>query len=64
MKQTIVDYGRCKHCAKCVARNACKTKALFQIDPEEPPAVDTKLCYGCGKCVLECPSEALTVKDL
>jgi NAD-dependent dihydropyrimidine dehydrogenase PreA subunit len=59
-----VYYDKCHSCRKCIARNACPTKALFKIDPEEPVSVDQSLCHGCGRCVLNCPHEALFVKEL
>lgn len=63
MKLTVVDYAKCNKCVKCTARKACPTKALFQVDSEEPASVNTALCYGCGKCTSECPYRALSVKD-
>ncbi|HEY3374072.1 MAG TPA: 4Fe-4S dicluster domain-containing protein [Candidatus Aquicultor sp.] len=64
MKLAVVDFKICNQCVKCTARKSCPTKALFQVDSEEPASVDTKLCYGCGKCISECPYSALSVKEL
>lgn len=52
---------RCRACRRCVARSECRSKALRQIDPGEPPVVDAGLCYGCHKCVLACPWEAIVL---
>jgi len=51
----------CQACRKCVARQSCKTKALFQVDPGEAPVVDGARCYGCHTCVLACPFGAIAV---
>jgi len=54
-----VDEAKCRACRKCLARTACKSKAILQIDPEEPPFVDASLCYGCHACIPACPAEAI-----
>ncbi len=57
----VVD-DLCLACRRCVARQECKTKALVQIDPGEPPLVDGARCYGCHKCVAACPAGAIVVE--
>ncbi|MBN1955900.1 MAG: 4Fe-4S binding protein [Anaerolineae bacterium] len=54
-----VDPALCQACRNCVARQACKVKALLVIDPGEPPFVDGNLCYGCMACVPACPYGAI-----
>ncbi|HEC35005.1 MAG TPA: hypothetical protein ENI39_00535 [Anaerolineae bacterium] len=54
-----VDESRCQACLKCVARNACRVKAIVAIDPGEPPFIDGNLCYGCLVCVPACPYGAI-----
>ncbi len=54
-----VDESRCQACPKCVARKACRVKAIVIIDPGEPPFIDGNLCYGCMVCVPACPFEAI-----
>jgi MinD superfamily P-loop ATPase len=50
---------RCQACAKCVARRACRVKALVALDPGEAPFVDGSLCYGCLVCLPACPFGAI-----
>ncbi len=56
-----VDEGRCQACRKCVARQACRGKAILAIDPGESPFIDGNLCYGCLACLPACPFEAIMV---
>jgi len=54
-----VDESICHACRKCPARAVCKSKALLQLDPGEPPFVDASRCYGCNLCIPACPFGAL-----
>jgi MinD superfamily P-loop ATPase len=54
-----VDESQCRVCRRCVARQACRVKAMVAIDPGEPPFVDGSRCYGCLVCVPACPHEAI-----
>ena len=54
-----VDVGLCQGCVKCEARAVCRSKALIQLDPGEPPFVDASRCYGCDLCVAACPFGAI-----
>lgn len=56
----VVD-DRCQACRKCLARSVCRTKAILQIDPGEPPFIDANLCYGCHACVPACPHGAIVL---
>jgi len=56
----IVDE-RCAACRKCVARQSCKSKAIVQLDPGEPPFIDASRCYGCHLCLAACPHDAITL---
>jgi MinD superfamily P-loop ATPase len=51
----------CQACRKCAARSVCRTKAILQIDPGEPPFIDPSLCYGCRVCIPACPSGAIVL---
>lgn len=64
MKKANVDFNKCQVCSKCEARKACPTKALFKLDEDEPATVDIQLCYGCAKCTMECPHNAIYVREL
>jgi len=54
----IVD-DRCVACPECPARQACRTRAILRLEPDEPPYVDASRCYGCRACVPACPFEAV-----
>lgn len=56
----IVDE-RCAAC-KCVARQVCKSKAIIQLDPGEPPFIDASRCYGCRLCLDACPQGAIVAQ--
>ena len=51
----------CHACRKCLARAVCKSKAIVQIDPDEPPFIDASRCYGCYLCIPTCPQEAIVL---
>lgn len=57
-----VEVAACHACAVCAARRACRTHALVQLDPGEVPAVDPARCYGCHRCIPECPFGAITAR--
>ncbi len=66
-KPSAVPYvldEKCLACRKCVARASCRSKAILQIDPGEPPFIDGNLCYGCHVCVPACPSGAIVVQGV
>ncbi len=55
----IVDEDRCIGCANC--EKVCEYRA---IKVEKSVAkVYPLLCKGCGTCVVECPAEAITMKN-
>ncbi len=56
-----VDDALCVVCRRCRAREACRSKALVRIDPDEPPFVDPGRCYGCRACIPACPMGAIKV---
>jgi MinD superfamily P-loop ATPase len=56
----IID-DLCLSCRKCQARTVCKSKAILQIDPDEPPFIDANLCYGCHLCLPACPVGAIVL---
>jgi MinD superfamily P-loop ATPase len=56
----VVD-DLCHVCRKCLARQACRSKAILQLDRDEPPFIDANLCYGCRACIPACPWGAITL---
>jgi MinD superfamily P-loop ATPase len=56
-----VDDDLCQACHRCPARKVCRTKAILQIDPGEPPFIDPNLCFGCRVCIPACPSGAIVL---
>lgn len=59
-----VDAANCRTCRKCIARQACRLKALVQFEPNELPYVDQTLCRGCLVCMEKCPFLAIKVNEL
>jgi len=59
----VVDE-KCQACRKCLARKVCRTKAILQLDPGEPPFIDASLCYGCHVCIPTCPNGAIVLDSL
>jgi MinD superfamily P-loop ATPase len=51
----------CQSCGKCLARKVCRSKAILQLDPGEPPFIDPNLCYGCHVCLPACPNGAIVL---
>jgi MinD superfamily P-loop ATPase len=56
----VVD-DLCQACGKCLARSICRTKAILQLDPGEPPFIDPNRCYGCRACIPACPHVAIVL---
>lgn len=62
MPKAMLNPDKCQpdQCADgvCAARKDCPTKAIFQEEPLDMPAIDTFRCRGCSKCLTECPMRA------
>ncbi|RMF90494.1 MAG: hypothetical protein D6733_03700 [Methanobacteriota archaeon] len=56
--------GRCRLCSPCPSIEACRSKALFRLDEDEPPVVEQAYCQGCGDCAGACPYSAITLKTV
>ena len=56
-----VQADLCHVCKKCLAREACDSKAVVRIDRDEPPFIDASRCYGCRACILACPFGAIAL---
>jgi TPP-dependent indolepyruvate ferredoxin oxidoreductase alpha subunit len=57
-----VDGELCHACRRCLARRACKVRAIVQLDLDEPPFIDAARCYGCRVCLSACPFDAIIVR--
>ena len=68
-KKAGVNFNKCdpKKCSpedgKCKAIKACKKKVIIQDEEFETPIVFEKMCSGCGKCVCECPLNAIDINN-
>jgi MinD superfamily P-loop ATPase len=56
----LVDEKKCDHCGKC--SEFCEFNALF-VTPEKV-LFFPELCTGCGGCLLVCPKNAITEKNV
>ncbi|MGC8781148.1 MAG: ATP-binding protein [Anaerolineae bacterium] len=54
-----IDPDACHTCAACRARQACKTRAIIQIERGDLPAIDAGRCRGCMVCIPACPFGAV-----
>lgn len=54
-----IDESLCRACRKCLGARVCKTGAIRNIDPGEPPYLDPSLCRGCLICTSACPAGAI-----
>lgn len=57
-----IQEEKCLACWPCQARNACKSKALIQIDRGDPPFIDASRCFGCHACMGVCPADAISLR--
>jgi Fe-S-cluster-containing hydrogenase component 2 len=57
-----VNWELCQGCQPCLARQACKTRAIVKFSADELVFVEPERCYGCGKCVPTCTHLAIKMK--
>ena len=57
--KAFIDYELCSRCMACV--DACKFSSIIGTDE---PVIVSYSCEGCGACVLNCPTEAITIKPV
>lgn len=56
-KVPMVDYSKCRGCAKCQVESGCPIKIAKVIDGKIQ--IDPKECNNCGRCANKCPFGAL-----
>lgn len=56
----VVDAEKCAFCLTC--NRVCPHKAAGMDAEEEAAVIYPSDCYGCGVCVAECPSAAITIE--
>ncbi len=49
----------CHACARCLARQVCRPRAIMIEEPGEIPFIDASRCYGCRVCIQACPFGAV-----
>ena len=54
-----IDYEICQACLRCKASQACRLKAIVQVDPGEEPYLDVERCRDCRVCLPACPHGAV-----
>jgi len=58
---SVIDPSKCRNVtAKCgICADRCPYGSI-KIEENKPAQVITAMCHGCGTCVAECPSDAIT----
>jgi heterodisulfide reductase subunit A len=58
---SVIDPSKCRNVnAKCgICADRCPYGSI-KIEEKKPAQVITAMCHGCGTCVAECPSDAIT----
>lgn len=54
-----IEPSLCRACPTCGARQACRTRAIVQIEHGDRPVVESSRCLGCMSCVVACPFGAV-----
>ncbi|HEY7596165.1 MAG TPA: NAD(P)-binding protein [Actinophytocola sp.] len=55
-----LSCGNCFECDNCYG--VCPDNAVIKLGPGDRYAIDYDYCKGCGLCVAECPSGAITME--
>lgn len=61
MNAPEIMWDVCQSCSPCLARTVCKTRAIVQMDIDEPPYIDYSRCTNCVQCVLACACGAIVM---
>jgi MinD superfamily P-loop ATPase len=64
MLRPIIDFDVCQACRPCEARLACNTRAIVNLDPDEPPYIALERCSGCSACVVSCSFGAIQMHNM
>lgn len=59
----LIDAHACQTCARCHARQVCKTRAIVQLEQGDLPIVDATRCRSCLACIPACPFGAVRRAD-
>ncbi len=59
-----VDWELCQVCDPCLARKACKVRAIIKVDPDSPAMIDQTRCNGCALCLPACAFGAIALKSM
>jgi len=57
----LINFKICDNAQECGGINVCPTGALYWDEESKHIAINNKKCISCGKCVSECPVNAIFV---
>ena len=60
-KTAVVNPAVCIFCQQC--KEACSFEAVKMDQSLQNVNIQAETCYGCGKCVPECPQGAISLKE-
>ncbi len=60
MPKPVIDYKKCNKCGTCV--EVCPVK-VFEMEKGKPAVKKPEDCIGCRACEVNCPKEAIEIKD-
>jgi len=58
----VVDHDICSACETCIDR--CFFDAIHMDGPNDTAAINEEKCMGCGLCVVTCPVESISMKEV
>lgn len=54
----------CQHCQEPLCALVCPVNAISRDEETGMVKLDTRLCFGCKRCIMACPFGALTIDPL
>lgn len=60
MPKPIINYDKCTKCLTCI--EVCPME-VFVKEGDKPVVKKPEDCIGCKACEVQCPAEAIKVKD-